>query len=177
MTTDEVNTETVVTGSTPGGGLIGLVVLLHLAADLVGGTLPALLALLGHRFALSTTALAMLVAVSTLTSSLAQPAVGGLADRFGARRVAVIGIALDVTLMALVPLAPNAPLVFALVAVGGLGSAALHPAINALARAADPDRPAVAVSLVSAGGTVGVALAPITVLTLLSVGGAAAPPP
>lgn len=60
------------------------------------------------------------------------------------------------------------------VAVGGLGSAALHPAINALARAADPDRPAVAVSLGSAGGTVGVALAPITVLTLLSVGGAAA---
>jgi MFS family permease len=63
-----------------------------------------------------------------------------------------------------------------LLLVGGLGSAALHPAGASVARAALAGRAGLAVGVFGAGGTVGVALGPLIVLAVVAGAGPAATP-
>lgn len=151
-----------------GGGLAAYLAVAHIATDSVTGMFPVLLPTFQNRFDLSGTRLALLVVTLSLSVSISQPLFGALADRLGRRRVAGLGIIISSSLLSLVAVAPTLPLLFGLLLVGGLGSAAFHPAGTSMARAADERRKALGVSLFNGGGTLGVALGPVIVLILIA---------
>lgn len=143
----------------------------HLLNDAYTSILPALLPLIGLRFGLGGAALGLLVALFSLSSSLPQPVLGTLADRVGRHRVAALGLATSAVVLSALALAPDLPTLAAMLVVGGLGSAALHPAGLGLARAAAGDRGALAIAVYAAGGMAGGALGPLLVLAIVPFGG------
>ena len=93
---------------------------------------------------------AFALAVQNLAWGLAGPLAGGLADRFGAFRVLIVGsllYALGLVLMA--------------VACIGLGSSIFHPEASRIARLTAGMRPGFAQSLFQVGGNAGSALGPL----------------
>lgn len=89
--------------------------------------LGALLPTLQMRPDASPTTLALLVAVFSISSSATQPILGALADRFGLRQFAAIGVAAAAVSLSLVGPVTSALVLVFLLTLGGLGSAALHP--------------------------------------------------
>jgi len=109
-----------------------------------------------------------LVAALSLSALVTQPLFGALADRFGRRRTAALGVILNAILFSLLGIAPDILYLFGLILVGGLGSAAFHPALASMARTIGGKRGELAVGLFSAGGTLGIALGPIIIMMLFA---------
>jgi MFS transporter, FSR family, fosmidomycin resistance protein len=149
-------------------GLVILFAFVHTVSDAVTNMLSALLPTLQSRFGLTGTTLAMLVATLSLSALVTQPFFGALADGLGHRRIAALGVIFNAVLFSLIGIVPNLYILFGLILVGGLGSAALHPAMASMARVAGKQKPELAVGLFSAGGTLGIALGPIIIMILLA---------
>jgi len=149
-------------------GLVILFAFVHTVSDAVTNMLSALLPTLQSRFGLTGTTLAMLVATLSLSALVTQPLFGALADRVGHRRIAALGVIFNAILFSLIGIVPNIYVLFGLILIGGLGSAALHPAIASMARIAGGKKPELAVGLFSAGGTLGIAIGPIIIMILLA---------
>jgi FSR family fosmidomycin resistance protein-like MFS transporter len=149
-------------------GLVILFALIHTVSDAVTNMLSALLPTIQSRFGLSETLLAMLVAALSFSALMTQPLFGALADRLGNRRIAALGIILNAVLFSLIGIIPSVPMLFGLIMIGGLASAALHPAIASMARQVGGKKPELAVGLFSAGGTLGIAIGPIIIMLLLA---------
>jgi FSR family fosmidomycin resistance protein-like MFS transporter len=146
---------------------IGLFVLAHAATDLNQGAIPILLPYFITAHHVSYTAVAMIVFVTNLISTLMQPVFGYIADRRplpwlipSAMIMAGIGVSLS-------GLAPTFDIALASVALSGLGFAAFHPEgaklINRLAGA----KKATGMSYFSVGGQLGFAVGPIFATALL----------
>ncbi|HZJ08582.1 MAG TPA: MFS transporter, partial [Trueperaceae bacterium] len=75
------------------------------------------------------------------------------------------------TLMGFVSVTPNVWSLFFILAVGGLGSAAFHPAAAAMARDTGAQK-SMSISLFAAGGALGSALMPVAVLSVVRGPGA-----
>jgi len=148
-------------------GVSALLVVVHATNDAFAGMLSALLPTLQVRFGLSETALALFVATLSFSSSVTQPVFGVLADRWGRRRVAALGVMTSSSLLSLMAVAPSPILLFLILLVGGLGSAAFHPAGTGIARGVGGARKGLVMSVFSAGGTVGVAVGPLIIGWLL----------
>lgn len=151
-----------------GGLLLAFLGFAHLIVDAVTSMFSALLPTLQRSYGLSESNLALLVGGLAFSTSFAQPLFGALADRFGRRNVAALGIILSSMLLSLVPIAPNVYFLAGLLLAGGLGSAALHPSGATIARLNGGNRKELAVSVFGMGGTLGVALGPVMVLVVLS---------
>lgn len=147
-----------------------LLLLAHATNDAFGSMLSALLPTLQLRFGASETMLALLVATYSFSSSVLQPVFGAIADRAGRRTVGALGVMTSSAVLSLIAIAPNPWLLLVLLLVGGLGSAAFHPAGTGMARDAARGRGGLAVGLFSAGGTAGLALGPVVIGTLLMNG-------
>lgn len=143
----------------------------HAGVDAVSGSISALLPTLESRFDLSGSAIATLLATLSASSMLAQPVVGRVADRFGARAVTAGGAVVAAALLSLLGVVDHLAVVYALLVVGGLGSAGFHPAAAAAARRILPERAALAVSVFSIGGTIGMAFGPLLLLALIANAG------
>ncbi len=76
-----------------------------------------------------------------------------------------MGVIFNAILFSLIGIVPNVYTLFALILVGGLGSAALYPAIASMARGWRK-KPELAVGLFGAGGTFGIALGPLIIMIL-----------
>jgi FSR family fosmidomycin resistance protein-like MFS transporter len=148
--------------------LIVLFAFIHTVSDAVTNMLSALLPTIQSRFGLSDTLLAMLVATLSFSALITQPLFGALADRLGNRRIAALGITFNAVLFSLIGIVPSVPILFGLIMIGGLASAALHPAIASMARQVGGKKPELAVGLFSAGGTLGIAVGPIIIMLLLA---------
>jgi AraC family transcriptional activator FtrA len=133
----------------------------HFANDALVSMLPVLLPLLALRFQLGPSELAIIAGAFTISTSLPQPWLGAMADRLGAYRIGAAGLVLSAILIALVDHVPTGAGFLALVIVGGLGSAAVHPAGIGLARASSGTNPALAVALFVAAGMLGGAAGPV----------------
>lgn len=142
--------------------------LVHAVNDVLTAILGALLPTLQARFAASTTTLAVLVAAFSISSSVTQPFLGALADRFGLRQVAGAGVALAAVSLSLVGVAGSVALLMALLVLGGIGSAALHPVSTSIVGGPSSRNPGLAVGLFTAGGMAGFAAGPVLVLFLVS---------
>jgi FSR family fosmidomycin resistance protein-like MFS transporter len=159
-----------------GAGLILFLTISHTLTDALTSTFSALLPTLQARYALTETTLALLVATLSFSNSVMQPLFGVLADRFGKRAVGVAGMILNAVILSLVGIAPNVPALFGLLLIGGLGSAAFHPALMSLAGSSSGKKRELAVSLFSAGGTAGLSIGPVVILLLVANQGLGAMP-
>jgi len=142
--------------------------LVHAVNDVLTAVLGALLPTLQARFAAGTTTLAVLVAAFSISSSVTQPLLGALADRFGLRQVAGAGVALAAVSLSLVGVAGSVPLLLGLLVLGGIGSAALHPVSTSIVGGPSSRNPGLAVGLFTAGGMAGFAAGPVLVLFLVA---------
>ncbi|MGC9530413.1 MAG: MFS transporter [Candidatus Bipolaricaulaceae bacterium] len=139
----------------------------HALNDGYGGFLAALLPLLIDRLGISLALAGLLSSVRATASSLAQPVVGEVADRIGPRWLVLAGPAITCTAMATLGILPSFPAVAVALLLAGLGTAAFHPAAAALAGTATQRGHGTAMSVFSAGGTLGAALGPVTAAALV----------
>lgn len=150
-----------------GAGITVLLVAAHATNDAFSSMLAALLPTLQLRFGLTETVLATLVATLSFSSSVTQPVFGALADRWGRRVVAALGVVTSSALLSLMAVAPSVLVLFLVLLVGGIGSAAFHPAGTAMVRSAGSGRKGLVVAIFSAGGTLGLAIGPLVIGLLI----------
>lgn len=150
-----------------GARLAVLLALVHSVNDALTAILAALLPTFQVRLDVGPATLAVLVAVFAISASATQPTLGALADRFGLRRFAAAGVGLAAVSLSLVGVAGSTALLALLLILGGLGSAALHPAATSIV-GAHTDKPGLAVGLFTAGGLAGFAAGPVVVLMLVA---------
>ncbi len=147
-------------------GIPGLLIAVHATNDAFSAMLAALLPTLQQRFGLSEATLAVFVATLSFSSAMTQPLFGSVADRVGRRTMAALGIITSTALLSLVAVAPTPVTLFFLLLLGGLGSAAFHPAGTSLMRVLGERFKDLAVALFSSGGTLGMAFGPVVILLI-----------
>ncbi len=145
-------------------GIPVLLLIVHATNDAFASMLAALLPSLQQRFALSEASLALLVATLSFSSSMMQPFLGAVADRVGRRTMAALGILTSTVLLSLMGIAPTPLALFLVLLLGGLGSAAFHPAGTSLMRTMGERFKELAVAVFSSGGTLGMAVGPVLIL-------------
>ena len=154
--------------SSPPKGRTWPLALIHGLNDGYGAFLGALLPVLMDQFALSRAWAGLLASVRTSVASFGQLPLGVVADRGGARYLALFGPVLTCTAMSLLGVLPSYfALAMALVAAG-VGTAAFHPAAASLVSAEAQGRGA-RMALFSSGGPLGAAAGPLLVAAVVSV--------
>ena len=171
MSTSRASAPSNLTANAGASAAVAALAVAHVGVDAVAGSVTALLPILDDRFELSGTVVGSLIATISASSLLAQPLAGRFADRVGPKKVAVGGAVVSSVLLALLGVVGHLGLVFALMVVGGLGSAGFHPAAAVVARRVLPGRASLAVGLFSAGGMVGLAFGPLAILLVAAHAG------
>src|SRR5690625_3211835 len=138
----------------------------HATNDAFTNVLPAFLPTLQLRFGVGEAMLATFVAVVSVSANVMQAFLGTVADRWGRRRSAAVGLMAGSVLMSFIVGAPNPATLLVLLAVGGLGSALFHPAAVSLVSGTGPHR-SLSVGLFAAGGPIGAALMPVVALAII----------
>lgn len=136
----------------------------HFTLELCHNFMPVLYPLLTVQMGLSFTQIGLLALANNLVTSLFQPVLGFLPERYGAARVVAVSILWLGGLMGVVGFAPNFPLLALLVALASLGSAAYHPAGVVNVTQQNSVRRGTAMSIFSVGGSLGSALSPAWIL-------------
>ncbi|MGW6503402.1 MFS transporter [Nonomuraea angiospora] len=113
----------------------------------------------------------MIVAVCSIASSVTQPVFGAPAEDRSTRLVGATGVLPASLFLSLIGVAPGLAAVFALLIVGGTGSAALHPVGTAIAGGPTVPNRTLGVGLFTAGGMLGFALGPVLILSAVSAFG------
>jgi len=172
MVTCIQNAEGVGPGETAAGnrswwGVIILLACGHLVGDFYAMLLTPLIQDFREAFALSVTAVTVLVSVGSLSNSMLQPIVGHFLERFDQKRVFALGLVIAAVFLSCIGLAPSPVWLGALLALGGSGVALFHPSGAVLASRFAGPRRGLAMSVYSNGGAVGLALAPLAVTLLL----------
>ena len=150
---------------------IALLSAAHLSDDINQGAVPAMLPFFIAANHLTYAAAAGLVLAQTLSSSVAQPLFGMLADRRSSPWLIPVGLCFAGMGIALAGLAPNYGLIFAAIAASGLGVSAFHPEASRRVRHLSGSRQATAMSLFTVGGMAGFAIGPLVITpTLIAFG-------
>src|SRR5690606_19717831 len=123
------------------------------------------------RFGVGEAMLATFVAVVSPSANVMQAFLGALADRWGRRRSAALGLIGGSVLMSFIAVAPNAGTLLLILAIGGPGSAPFPPAAVSLVSGTG-SRKSLSVGLFAAGGPIGAALMPIVALAIIRDWGA-----
>jgi len=148
--------------------ILGLVGAGHFFSHFFGIALPPLFPLLQADLAVSYAALGALLATANAATMVCQVPVGVLVDRYGARRLLVLGLSLMSIGIAAIGAAPAYGVALALMLVVGIGNSVFHPADYAIMAAhISPQRLGRAFSLHTFAGHVGWAVSP-TALALLT---------
>ena len=103
------------------------VILGHLIVDLLNAERPLLLAVLSVPLGLTNALIGLVSLLHTISGSLLQPAFGWMADRIGPRPLVAGGILWMTVTFGLAVVAPGQAALVLLI-LGGVGSAAFHPA-------------------------------------------------
>ena len=141
--------------------------LVHTVNDATTAIVGALLPTLQVRFDAGPTALALMVAVFWIASSITQPVFGALGEDVGLRVIGCLGVLLASAFLSLIGVASELWLVFFVLVIGGFGSAALHPVGTTIA-GSQAKNASLGIGLFTAGGMVGFALGPVVILHIVS---------
>ena len=146
--------------------VIALIGIAHFFSHLYIYLLPPLFPLLKTVFDVSYTELGLLLAVFSGTTGLTQIPFGFLVDKFGAKFILILGLAVEGVAFALMGLAPGYGAVMLLMVIAGAANGVYHPADYAiLSSSVSKDRMGRAFSLHTFAGYAGFAIAgPIIVL-------------
>ncbi len=118
-------------------------------------------------YGLSYAATAGLTSIFAVTSTLIQPVFGFLADRYGKKWIAALGVAWIAVLMCLLGVAQGYAAIVAIVAFAGMGSAMFHPQASAMVPKVSGSHKGVGVSIFAAGGGIGYALMPLIIVMIV----------
>jgi FSR family fosmidomycin resistance protein-like MFS transporter len=129
-----------------------------------------LLPLLMQKLGLSLTLVGTLVALASVGSSFSQPLFGLVADRLRRPWFVAFGPLTAAVFMSGLGLAPNYPILVALLMLAGIGVGAFHPQAAALASAVSPRRN-LAMAFFVTGGTLGFSLGPLFAAGVVSTFG------
>ncbi|HEY7944428.1 MAG: MFS transporter [Burkholderiales bacterium] len=142
--------------------VIGVVGSAHALSHFFQLVLPPLFPLLRAEFGVSYATLGALLSLFYVASGICQFGAGFAVDRFGARPVLLVGVALLAGGTLLAGLVPGVGWLFPLVVLMGIGNGVFHPADFAVLNAnVDPLRLGHAYSSHGIGGSLGYALAPV----------------
>jgi MFS transporter, FSR family, fosmidomycin resistance protein len=133
----------------------------HLLNDMMQALLPALYPVLKSGFDLDFGQIGLITLTFQLTASLLQPAVGLYTDHRPQPYSLVLGMALSLTGLLILSIAPSYHLLLLSAALVGLGSAVFHPESSRVARMASGGRHGFAQSLFQVGGNTGSAIGPL----------------
>ena len=149
---------------------IGVVSTAHFASHFYMLLLPPLFPLLRDVYGVGYTELGFAISVFSFVTACTQVPVGFAVDRFGARRILIAGLLLEGVAFALIGLVPVYGAFLALMAVAGLANSVYHPADYSLLNASvDPRRMGRAFSFHTAAGMLGNAVAPVTMVFLMTL--------
>jgi MFS family permease len=134
--------------------------------------LPPLFPLLREQLDVSYAALGLLVALFNVATGFTQVPAGFLVDRFGARRLLLLGLAVMGAAMFALGFAPSYWLMLVLMAVAGIGNSVFHPADYAIL-SASVDRAWLgrAFSIHTFTGNIGFMLAPAGMIAMTALVG------
>jgi MFS transporter, FSR family, fosmidomycin resistance protein len=135
--------------------------------DIYANLLPPLLPMFKQMYGLSYAATASLTSIFAITSTLIQPIFGYLADRYGKKWIAALGVAWISVLMCMLGIAPGYAAIVAIVAFAGLGSAMFHPQGSAMVPKVSGDHKGVGVSIFAAGGSIGYSIMPLIAVMIV----------
>jgi FSR family fosmidomycin resistance protein-like MFS transporter len=150
---------------------ISLLALGHLADDVNQSFLPALLPLLVLERHLSYQAAATLVLAQAISSSVVQPAIGFIADKYPMPWIAGLGLLLAGGGIAAIGFMPTYALIFVCALISGLGVAMFHPEAARFANLAAGTRKASGMRWFAVGGNLGFATGPIFATVALAAYG------
>jgi FSR family fosmidomycin resistance protein-like MFS transporter len=145
----------------------------HLINDSYVFFLPTLLPLLVPSLGISLTEAGLAVGLYQVTSSVAQPLLGHLADRYPLRWLAWLGLAATAIGAAGIGIAPNFWLLLLVLVVGALGTSAFHPVATATISDIAGARRGQMMSLYITAGNLGLAVGPAAMRFGLSTWGPA----
>jgi MFS transporter, FSR family, fosmidomycin resistance protein len=103
-----------------------------------------------------------------LTSSIVQPLFGAYTDRHGRWWFMPTGVLLVVLSLSFASLATSLWMLAALIMVGGVGAAVMHPEAGKYAAMLSGSRRSGGISIFQIGGSLGFALGPVTIAALLA---------
>jgi FSR family fosmidomycin resistance protein-like MFS transporter len=132
----------------------------HFTIDSYSSFFAPLLPLLVAKLGLSLTRVGLLVALSSLASSLAQPLFGLISDRMRHPWFIGFGPLTAALFISALGLAPTYGVLIALLMLGGLGVAAFHPQAASLAGEVSSRR-SMGMALFVTGGTLGFSIGPL----------------
>lgn len=150
--------------------VIGLVSTAHFFSHFFMLLLPPLFPMLRDVYGVGFTELGFAITAYSLTTGLTQAPVGFLVDRVGARAILISGLVLESVAFILIGLFPSYTAFIALMVLAGLGNAVFHPANYSILNASvDERRMGRAFSIHTFAGMLGTAMAPVTMIFLISV--------
>ncbi|NIM27948.1 MAG: MFS transporter [Gammaproteobacteria bacterium] len=149
--------------------VIGLVSTGHFLSHFYMLLLPPLFPVLREVYGVGFTELGLALTAFSLTTGLTQAPVGFLVDRYGARGILIAGVMLESLAIVLIAFFPVYAALMALLVLAGLANAVYHPADYAILNASvAKERMGRAFSIHTFAGYLGAALAPVTMIALMS---------
>jgi FSR family fosmidomycin resistance protein-like MFS transporter len=142
----------------------------HFTIDAYSSFFSPLLPLMMLRLHLNLTEVGTLVALASLSSSLAQPVYGWLSDRLSRPWFVALGPPTAAVFMSAIGLSPSYAVLVALLMLGGMGVAAFHPQAAVLAGEGSRSR-SLAMSFFVTGGTLGFSLGPLLAVSVVGAFG------
>lgn len=140
----------------------------HFSVDFAMGALPAILPFFVSQYGMDYSSAAGLMFASSFLSSFVQPAFGWLADRSSQTWFMSLGILLSGITMGITGLFEDYWLIFAVITLGGIGSAIFHPEAARMVNKVSGDKKGTALSIFSVGGNSGFAVGPIIVVAAIT---------
>lgn len=140
----------------------------HGLNDLYTSFLAPLLPLVIPRFGLSLALAGLLQSALSLSSSVAQPLFGYITDRTGRVPFIALGPLITAAALSSVGLMPSYGALLAVLVVGGISSAFVHPQASSVVPQLTEERRGFAMALFIAGGTLGFAVGPVLVTTVVT---------
>lgn len=162
--------ETAAAGLGRDARVVGLISTAHFFSHFFQLVLPPLFPVLKEALQVSYADLGLLMTLFYLSSGLAQTPAGFLVDRFGARRVLLLGLGLLAAATFTFGLAPGYWALLPLVVVSGIGNSVFHPAdYSILTARVSTARMGRAYSIHTIGGNLGWAAAPVFMLAVATL--------
>ncbi len=133
----------------------------HLVTDLNQGAIPAMLPFLIARHDMTYAAAAGLLFAANITSTIAQPIFGHMADRISTRWMLPLSLLLAGLGVAMIGMTESYNLKLLLAGITGVGIASYHPEAARRTNLLAGDKKAAAMSIFGIGGALGFAIGPL----------------